>query len=258
MPMTKSVGGGMLVAGGDVTLERCIVANNTADWSGGIFAEDSLTIANCTIVGNWDRFPEHHGSANWIGGDPHVTNSILWDNGPTGIRTYGNAGIRYSDVEGGWPGVGNINADPLFLAAGTDSMRLHSTSPCRDTGDPTSPLDPDGSRADMGARPFDPTLTVENPQVPARFLVLQNAPNPFNPTTTIRFTLPEAGQVRVAVYDVRGALTRTLVDQAFLSGAHSVVWDGKDWLGRNVASGVYVYRLTTTQGVVTKRMTLLR
>jgi hypothetical protein len=154
--------------------------------------------------------------------------------------------------------VGNINADPLFADAPNGDYHLLWGSPCIDTGAPNSPLDPGGSRADMGARPFDPTLTVENPQVPARFLVSQNAPNPFNPTTTIRFTLPEAGQVRVAVYDVRGALTRTLVDQAFLSGSHSVVWDGKDWLGRNAASGVYVYRLTTAQGVVTKRMTLLR
>jgi hypothetical protein len=93
---------------------------------------------------------------------------------------------------------------------------------------------------------------------PVPFSLSQNAPNPFNPSTTIRFTLPEAGQVRVAVYDVRGALTRTLVDQTFLSGSHSVVWDGRDWLGRNAASGVYVYRLTTAQGVVTKRMMLLR
>ena len=116
----------------------------------------------------------------------------------------------------------------------------------------------------MGARPFDPTLTVESPRVPLRFLVMQNAPNPFNPSTAIRFTLPEAGHVTLVVYDINGRLVRTLVGlaasaaQAFLPGQHEVVWDGKDVMGRAVASGVYVYRLTAPQGVVTKRMVLVR
>jgi flagellar hook assembly protein FlgD len=94
--------------------------------------------------------------------------------------------------------------------------------------------------------------------VPLRFLVLQNAPNPFNPSTTIRFTLPEASPVRLAVYDVTGALVRTLADGTYQPGAHSVVWHGLDRSGRACASGVYVYRLIAKQGVVTRRMTLLR
>jgi hypothetical protein len=110
----------------------------------------------------------------------------------------------------------------------------------------------------MGARPFDPTLTVESPRVPLRFLVMQNAPNPFNPSTTIRFALPEAGHVTLAVYDINGRLVRMLVGQTLLPGHHEVVWDGYDAVGRAVASGVYVYRLTAPQGVVTRRMVLAR
>ena len=53
-------------------------------------------------------------------------------------------------------------------------------------------------------------------------------------------------------------LVRTLVGRTFLSGQHAVMWDGRDTIGREVASGVYVYRLTAPQGTVTKRMTLLR
>jgi len=99
---------------------------------------------------------------------------------------------------------------------------------------------------------------------PAAFALLQNAPNPFNPSTTIRFTLPEAGHVTLAVYDINGRLVRTLVGfaasaaQAFPPGHHEVVWDGRDNNGREVASGVYVYRLTAKQGVVTRRMVLAR
>jgi flagellar hook assembly protein FlgD len=62
----------------------------------------------------------------------------------------------------------------------------------------------------------------------------------------------------LAVYDVTGALTRTLVDRNVEAGMHEVVWDGRDAAGREVASGVYVYRLTGKQGVLTRRMTLLR
>jgi flagellar hook assembly protein FlgD len=90
------------------------------------------------------------------------------------------------------------------------------------------------------------------------FSLSQNVPNPFNPSTTLRFGLPEAGQVRLAVYDVTGALVRTLVDGHVDAGMREVAWDGTDAAGREVASGVYVYRLTAKQGMVTKRMVLAR
>jgi len=99
---------------------------------------------------------------------------------------------------------------------------------------------------------------------PLAFSLSQNTPNPFNPSTTIRFSLPEAGPVTLAVYDVNGRLVRNLVGvaasaaQTFLSGQHSVVWDGRDDNGREVASGVYLARLTAAHGVLTRRMVLVR
>jgi hypothetical protein len=246
--------------GGSVAMVNCLIFGNSAAVAGGGWYNETaaaLTMANCTVTGNSSY--SSSGIANY--GTASIVNSIVYANPSSSPQLVGgDLAVNYSDVQwvAGVPGTGNINADPLFLAAGTDSMRLHSTSPCRDTGDPASPLDPDGSRADMGAWPFDPTLAVEGPLVPLRFLVLHNAPNPFNPSTTIRFTLPEASPVRLVVYDVRGALVRTLADGSYQPGAHSVVWDGLDRSGRACASGVYVYRLTTTQGVVTRRMTLLR
>jgi len=93
---------------------------------------------------------------------------------------------------------------------------------------------------------------------PVAFTLSQNTPNPFNPSTTLRFGLPEAGHVTLAVYDVNGRLVRALVGQAFLPGQHEVVWDGRDGDGREVASGVYMARLTAPQGVLTRRMVLLR
>jgi flagellar hook assembly protein FlgD len=108
----------------------------------------------------------------------------------------------------------------------------------------------------MGAFP-QPVSVVEQQRLPA-FSVSQNAPNPFNPSTTIRFALPEASPVRLVVYDVRGALVRTLVDSHVNAGLHGAQWDGHDAMGREVASAVYVYRLTTNAGVVTKRMVLVK
>ena len=86
----------------------------------------------------------------------------------------------------------------------------------------------------------------------------QNAPNPFNPVTTIEFTLPEAGVTNLVIYDVTGRQIRTLVSGTVEAGMHSVVWDGRDAVGHPSASGVYIYRLTTSEGNLVKRMTLIR
>jgi M6 family metalloprotease-like protein len=95
--------------------------------------------------------------------------------------------------------------------------------------------------------------------VPARDMVLeQNQPNPFNPSTSIRFYLPAQGPVELNVYDIRGALVRRLAQGAFGAGSHSVAWDGTDDYGRPVASGVYVYRLTADRRSQTRKMLLVK
>jgi len=79
---------------------------------------------------------------------------------------------------------------------------------------------------------------------PVAFALEQNQPNPFNPSTTIRFGLPAEGAVVLAVYSATGQLVRTLVDETLTAGAHDVAWNGLDERGRTVASGVYLYRIT--------------
>lgn len=86
----------------------------------------------------------------------------------------------------------------------------------------------------------------------------QNAPNPFNPGTTIRFSLPRSTFAALTVYDVQGRPVRSLASQTFAEGMHDVRWDGRDASGREVASGTYIARLATPQGVAVKRMTLAR
>ncbi len=86
----------------------------------------------------------------------------------------------------------------------------------------------------------------------------QNAPNPFNPTTTISFTLPERARVALVIYDVNGRSVKTLADDVVGEGHHERVWDGTDQSGSPVGSGVYFCRLAAGDRTLTKKMVLLK
>lgn len=86
----------------------------------------------------------------------------------------------------------------------------------------------------------------------------QNMPNPFNPATTINYQIPDAGQVKLIIYNLLGQEVRTLVDMNMEAGFHNMVWDGADDFGRQVASGVYIYRMTSNDFSSTRRMMLLK
>jgi hypothetical protein len=95
--------------------------------------------------------------------------------------------------------------------------------------------------------------------VPALQLALhQNSPNPFNPSTTISYYLPERMRVRLDVYDVSGRLVTRLVDEEQQLGDKAVQWDGRGMHGERVSSGVYYYRLQAGKDVISRTMVLLR
>jgi hypothetical protein len=94
--------------------------------------------------------------------------------------------------------------------------------------------------------------------LPTSYGVKQNYPNPFNPTTTISYSLPEAGDVRVSVFNVLGQEVRVLAEERQEAGVHEVVWDGKDTYGSQVASGVYFYRAKLNDYSETRKMVLLK
>lgn len=86
----------------------------------------------------------------------------------------------------------------------------------------------------------------------------QNVPNPFNPETTVRFTIAEPGPVSLNVYDVSGRLVTRLLDETGSAGEHEVLWDGRNRQGEQVASGVYFCRLMHAGASVSRAMVLLR
>jgi hypothetical protein len=106
--------------------------------------------------------------------------------------------------------------------------------------------------------PF-PTGIPEGPQAFANRLD-NNYPNPFNPTTTIRYSIKEQGNVSLKVYNAAGQLVRTLVNEMQTPRAEvfSVTWDGKNNAGSSVSSGVYFYKLSATNFSETKKMVLLK
>jgi hypothetical protein len=99
---------------------------------------------------------------------------------------------------------------------------------------------------------------VAGDRPPQKTALFQNAPNPCNPQTVIGFYLARAGRVQLTVYDLNGRLVRRLVDDFRSAGAYSLVWDGRDSAGQQVASGTYVYRLDNAGEVFSRKMALLK
>ena len=93
---------------------------------------------------------------------------------------------------------------------------------------------------------------------PEKFAINGNYPNPFNPATTIEFSLPEAGFVGLVIYNVTGQKVRELLTGSMTPGIHTVTWDGLDDRGLAVSAGVYVTRLRMNDAVAAGRMTLIK
>jgi hypothetical protein len=96
------------------------------------------------------------------------------------------------------------------------------------------------------------TKVIDQGMIPRAYALMQNFPNPFNPTTTIRYDLPRATNVSLKVYDLLGREIAMLAQGSSQPGSYQIQWNA------NVASGIYFYRLQTEEFVQTKKMILLR
>jgi len=105
--------------------------------------------------------------------------------------------------------------------------------------------------------PYHPNAD-ETAITPNISLLNQNFPNPFNPSTTISYTMNKAAHANVSIYNVKGQLINTLVNENKGFGTHSVVWNGTDTKSNTVPSGIYFYRFTTENHTETKKMMLMK
>ena len=287
-------GGGIVLNYSGGVIRNNVIARNTGgqDFGGaGIWAYENgpaeKIITNNTIAVNQSLGSGIYGGK---GGGMLVwattvvgLNNIVWGNTQTTgspiHRIQASVQFRFSDVEGGFGGDGNLDIDPVFA---TSSFLLSPGSPCIDSGDSSAtqqdqedPAQPGQAlwpsqgtvRNDMGAYggpfaaplPDFATTDVETGSpLPDRFTMGLNYPNPFNPNTTIAFSLPEKSRATLTIYNILGHSVARLVDDVMSPGAYTVQWDGRNHDGLAAASGVYFYRLSAGPFTATRRMVLLR
>ncbi len=275
-----TVSGNTSHAGGGAVFNTCTLADvnnsvfsgNTGHFfGGGMFYQNTTagTVANNTIVENDATFSG--GGGLYVQGNvPEISNNIIaFNTGAAGFANgvavpaepavfscndvFGNAIADYSGMADPTGTNGNIMADPLFCDQAQGNYNVTSASPCDQ--------DNSGGCGLIGALGAGCGLSpVPDPDngTPIVFQVDQNFPNPFNPSTTIRFALPVSAQTRVVIFDVAGHKVKTLVDDVMAAQVHEVQWTGRDDAGRSVSAGVYFYRVSSGEHFSVGRMALVK
>jgi photosystem II stability/assembly factor-like uncharacterized protein len=212
------------VVGHDLSLQHYAVIFNTIDggntWNLQTFNMDESLQGVCFVNDNTGYAV---GGANTVGRVLHTT-----DGGVNWIPQNSNTSnpltsVCFVDANNGW-------------AVGFDGTIIHTTT---------------GGIVGIGD---DANLPHT---IPDEFVLYNNYPNPFNPSTTIRYALPKQTNVMLKIYNILGQEIRTLVNERQSAGVHSVVWDSRNNLNQAVSSGIYIYRLQAGARVLSKKMILL-
>lgn len=182
-------------------------------------------------------------------------------------RNYFYMSTRYYGEDASWPGSPMVDGAVLLPWAEALLLEWNALDPVSqkeiDRNEAIYAIqhnrNPFIDRPDFVQKVFQPELSpVPQPVAVGQALLRQNVPNPFNPSTVIRYELAAPARVDLAVYDLAGRLVDTLSFGTEAAGAHEVTWQGRDEAGRAVAAGVYVYRLQAGGEVLTRRMVLAK
>ncbi|MCB1150234.1 hypothetical protein KDK88_01705, partial [bacterium] len=171
------------------------------------------------------------------------------------IEYFDGAGMENFQVNGAAWYYGEIDAAPSAIAPGVTCTVYENAGPGFDYG--VIVLEGDVDTFFLGGQQFAVDnvcvringSTTDVAAVPAAVSLEPNVPNPFNPSTTLRYTLGVDGPVRLTVHDAAGRVIRTLVNEVRAAGPNQVVWDGRDERGTEAAAGVYFVRVESRQGV---------
>ncbi|MDO9578112.1 MAG: CotH kinase family protein [Candidatus Cloacimonadales bacterium] len=167
------------------------------------------------------------------------------------IRLFDDTGVLidsvYYGIEAPWPSQPNGNGPTLSLKnPGMDNSLAASWAASSQHGTP-------GEINDVYVA-ADEEIVALSPDLQ----LLQNFPNPFNPSTKISFSLPNESRINLSIYNIKGQLVKILVNELFNKGIYTVTWDGDDNTGKSVASGIYYYRLSDRHSTRTRKMLLLK
>jgi len=172
--------------------------------------------------------------------------------------------LAVSDIISGDPGTFNVEPTSFTVEPGSyqavdvtftpqsagvfqESIRIVSNDPSNDT-----------LLVNVSGTAVLTTSAASGDGLPVEYAVSPNYPNPFNPSTTIKFQLPQAGHVDLVIYSVLGDEVIRLVSDQIEAGYHEVVWDGKNSSGVPVTSGVYLYRFSAGDYLIVRKMLLLK
>ena len=277
-------GGGIHVFDEKARVANNIIVKNTASYGGGIalrwytpLGVEPPTLINNTITHNRATTGQGGGIVTRGSWTPRVINTIVWGDTATqeiALLNGGSIRILHSDIQGGWPSdSGNIDVNPLFvdatyrlsdpsicIGAGRDSLQIGGTwfrAPDQCIYGMARPS-PAGSHPDLGAcespraNPLTDVLMSYNPK-PTTASLAQNFPNPFNPSTTIRYGLPQRSRVTLTVFNTLGQQVAQLANGDMEAGYHDVRFDGG-----SLASGVYLYRLQAGTYTSTRKFILMK
>jgi len=202
------IGTGIACKGGSPYIARNLITGSWGDSHNGIdLVNSNATIVNNTIVNNGKGILVQDSSYVII------SNTIIWGNSFASLLmgdSSNSISVTYSDIEGGWSGLGNLNTIPVFIDTGNYDFRLQSGSPCIDAGDPSSPNDPDGSRADMGALLFDQNVGINNYLIANAQNNIKIFPNPFSTSATLEFENEKNEKYSLHIYNTAGQLVRKI------------------------------------------------
>lgn len=260
-------GGGIQISGEPESfLTNCTIAENTAGRNGGGVRiwTSAVTLTCCTIAGN-----SAAGSGDGITGESAeitLLDCIVWGNGDDEIDLSGcETNVTYCDVQGGWPGEGNIDEEPCFKGGG--DYHIQESSPCRDNGAmdgaPQVDIDGDprpwGGECDIGSDEvmYDCIGTPDTgPAGSSGSIALSPPrPNPCNPVVVFSFTIEEGDTARLTIYDLTGRQIAVPADGIRGAGSHSAAWKTD-----RLPSGVYFCRLCVSPGgeTVTRKFAVLK
>jgi hypothetical protein len=261
-------------------IRRNIIARNIVSSGygmasgGGVYRNlgDSCEIYNNTIVRN-NAVNQHGGGGPGgilliIGNDKFINNIVAFNyhggalfSGDTS-RIFQDYNLFYENGGSVDPGPHDLWIDPQFVDTIAGDFHLLPGSPCIDAGDPSSPLDPDSTRADIGAYFFDQSVGIDEPGAPTgpyEFSLRQNYPNPFNAQTIISYCLDKEATVSLHIYAITGHLVRPLLNKEIQNaGEHNYIWDGRNTRGEMVSTGIYFYELYVDDSRESKAMIMVK